>query len=832
MQKERETKMPKRILAWTSIVSLALAASACSNCDPPIDVSKDASNQSVDCVIDSLYDAQSAAEILPNSPVEGTICPQGFDDRDYYRLTTGPNDGILELHLWNDTGFTSLDLRAAILLEDGTGTPMAFSNPDGTGSATDIRGAFGVSPNTTYIIEVSDEGGDDGDPSNPYHLEIALSPQPDSHEANDSAATATVDACTGQALTGYLATRGDEDFYQCTASSDPARLKLHFSASANLGWQPHLHVANDQGQALLDIEPTAEEDGSYDYLTAIAITRTESNAADPNLNQIFAHHGPITISLHDVSGELFNFDSSTGAYQLSLTVDTGPSSDSEPAQRNDGPGTATQISAGSTSSGFLASIGDVDWYRIDPGRSDGVLELELTMPADGVVATGINQDRVGVNFEVYDARLSITGTDQFGTTTACTVGPTNAVGAPRCDNFNPSNDQCSNAHGDQPTLCFPGSFCAEARYSKLLMQGTDSSGVPRAASLKTAVAIRSGHPVFVALRFFQGQVYQDGQAYTLRSQAFAEPDSHEPNDLPPALNREARYSSSSGSIRACNSDHFSFANLGSYSGAPACEHPTWTCPPAEDGGSGLDVCDFSNTSTGGCLPWSDNSSSDGGMIGDNPYSSLDCSTAGSGSYHVTGYLSYVGDRDYYTFSLPPGDIEVNIDLQGSGVSSTNIESAVFLWAGGSMKGSFVDTQRASTTSARTCDDWLDCCDNIYECDPAEVPCSGGFCAPPDRCQSNTDCPDSYLCIDQRCFADTEDHAVPNVTFGPEGGNCLVAKTCSDANPWLIEVTDNGLNDYDLNMQYSLTVRWSCNCPDTCGYCRAPLDYRNCTSSAR
>lgn len=822
--------MQKHVRLWVGLLSFALLSSACADCNPPIEVSKDASNQTVDCVIDPLFDVSSAAPLSIDEIVDGTLCPQGFDDRDYYQVTTGPNDGILEIHLWNDTGFTSVDLRAAILLPDGTTTPMAFSNPNGTGAATDIRGAFGVSPNSQYVIEVSDEGGDDGDAANPYHLEIALSPEPDSHEDNDTAATATADACAGQALTGYLATRGDQDFYQCTVVNKPARLKVSFSAGADLGWQPHLYIGNDQGQALLEIEPIPEADGSYAYETAVAVVRSEVNATDANLSQVFSHTGPVTISVRDVSGELFNFDPSSGAYQISLSVDTGPSSDTEPAERNDGPGTATALSAGSSASGFLASIGDVDWYRVNPGRSDGVLQLDLQMPADGVVANSVDPDRVGVDFQVYDARMSVGSGGSLNATTGCTTGPANALGAPLCDNYNSGADSCAGAHGDQQPRCFPGSYCAEQRFSRLLMQGCDAARVPLAAQLTTAVAIRSDQPVFVAVRFFQSQVYQDRQAYTLQAQAYADPDSREPNDLPPALNREARYSSSSGSIRSCNRANFPIDNLGAYSGLPACEHPTWDCPSSIDGGS-TDVCDFTDT-TGSCLPWSDNSSVDGGLIGDNPYSSLDCSGAGSGSYTVTGYLSYVGDRDYYSFSLPPGDIEVNVDLQGSGVSSTGIESAVFVSTAGGMKSSFVDSQRANTVSARACTDWIECCDNIYDCDPAEVPCVGGFCAPPEHCYSNTDCPEDYLCIDERCFSDTEDHGVPNRTFGPEGGNCLVARTCEDPNPWTIEITDNGLNDFDLDMQYTLTVRWTCNCPDLCGYCQAPLDYRSCTDSAR
>ncbi len=810
------------------IASLALGG--CEDCNTAPPVGEDASIRQVDCLIDPLYDHSSAQEIAVGETVEGTICPQGFDDRDYYRITTGPGDGILEIHLWNDTGFTSVDLRAALLEGDGTPTPLAFSNSNGTGAVTDIRGAFGVAASTPYIIEISDEGGDDGDTSNLYFMEVTLSPQPDSHESNDRLEDATAAACDGQPLTGYLATRGDVDFFQCQSSSQPARLKLSFSAGAELGWQPHLLITNDQGQALLDQELVALADGSYAYEGAVAITRYEANSTNPELSETRAHTGAVNVRVQDIDGTLFNFDAASGAYQLSLSVDTGPGSDPEPAERNDAPGSATLISAGQTASGFLASFGDIDWYRIDAGAS-GVLEIVLDMPADGVVPEGVDPNRVGVNLEVYDARLSISSAGAVSTTTGCTESPTYATALRSCDNFNASADNCSTAHGDQQPVCMPGSFCGELRHSHLLLQGAIEQRVPLAASYKTAVALRANHPVFVALSHFQGQVFQDGQPYSLRFNVASERDSHEPNDLPPALNREARYSSSASAVRSCSASHFPITPIGGYSGDPACDPPSWTCPVV-DGGT-ADVCDWSNTSGGSCLPWVNNSSVDGGMVDDTPYTSLDCSGAGTGTYTTTGYLSFVGDRDYYSFNLPPGDIEVNIDLQGTGASTTGLEAGIFVFtAGQRLYASFVDAQRANTVSARTCTDWRDCCDNAFECEPDEVPCEGGMCAPPRNCGSHTECPEDYLCIRDRCFSDNDSHPVPDRTFGPEGGNCLVAPTCGEANPWIIEITDNGQNDYDLDMQYTLTVRWRCNCPDLCGYCRAPLYYRNCTDSVR
>ncbi|MFH1807464.1 MAG: hypothetical protein ABIJ09_01870 [Pseudomonadota bacterium] len=830
--------MRMRAVLSFSVLGLALAV-GCEDCNTQVTTKKDATNVDVDCVIDALYNAESAQDITPDQIVDGTICPQGFDDKDYYRVTTGPSDGILEVHLYNDTGFTSVDLRAALLDASGTPTPMAFSNPNGTGAVTDIRGAFGVSPSTTYIIEVSDEGGDDGDPTNPYHLEIALSPQPDSNEPNDTAQTATTGGCGGQAVAAYLGTRGDRDYYQCIASAMPMRLKVRFQGGAELGWQPHLYIANDQGQALLDTQLVPKPDGSYDFVGAVAVTRFEANSARPELSQTFSHSGAVTVLVEDVSGDRFNFDTTTGRYDLTLTVDTGPGNDTEPAGRNDAPGTATSVNSGQTLNGYLATYGDVDWYTIDGADGRYVLEVELNMPADGVVPESVDPDRVGVSLEIYDARLSVASGGTMSVTTGCTESPANATQFARCDNFNATTDRCRDAHGEQNPVCMPGSYCGESRWSRLILQGADANRVPRAAQARAGVAVRKAQPILVGVSLFQGQVFHDQQPYTIRFNLVPDPDTREPNDLPPALNREARYSSSAGAIRSCNASNFAIPQIGSYSGIPACTEPSLNCA-MYDGGSG-DVCRYDEHNGGSCLPWDNNGTIDGGSVGSNPYTSLDCSGAGTGSYTATGQLSFEGDRDYYSFNLPPGDIEVNIDVTGSGASSTGIEPAVFVFTGsqGRLYASFVDADRANTVSTRPCTDWHDCCDNVFECDPSEVPChnpsgnsGAGLCQPPEECASHTDCPDSYLCIRERCFRDDDSHALPNVTFGPDGGNCLVAPLCGEGNPWIIEITDNGQNDFDLAMQYTMTVRWSCNCPDLCGYCTAPLYYRNCTDSAR
>ena len=163
-----------------------------------------------------------------------------------------------------------------------------------------------------------------------------------------------------------------------------------------------------------------------------------------------------------------------------------------------------------------------------------------------------------------------------------------------------------------------------------------------------------------------------------------------------------------------------------------------------------------------------------------------------------------------------------------------VELGVFVFTGGSrLHGSFVDSSSVRASVDQACSGDADCClGSLYECDYDERPCEDGQCSASRACVAHTECPDDHLCVAEKCFRDDEAHSPPSLTFGPDGGKCLMARPCSDGNPWMIEVTDNGLNDYDVEMRYNLTVRHSCSCPDRCSFCRAPDDYRACSDFTR
>lgn len=820
---------------FTSLFILAAVAAlpGCDSCNPPPAVhGLDAGNQPVDCTQDSNYSVDTAEAIVAGEPRQGTLCQK--NDEDFYSLQTGPDDHILELHLWNETTFTNVDLQAAVYNASGEGiTGMVLTAPNGAGTVTDIRSAFTVQPGTVYYIGVRDALHDEHDPQNPYFLEITLLAEPDSHEPNNAVETPTTGACNGQTVTGLIASTGDEDWYRCTASGKPARLKIKLEAGAELGWVPILRVGFADQQTILDRELTPLGDGSFGYDGAIAVVRTEAD------NSIRAAEGEVFIQVRSGDPSAYNHEA-TGAYQLTLSTDTGPGADTEPAERNDTAGSATSISVSpgnqTAATGFLATFGDVDWYKIDAPGDEAAYYAEVTLelPADGAVPPDRNLDRVGSKIEIYAARLHVSNTNSLEVVTGCTPAGTYVHTLNPCATTG-IDDQCSGAHADLNRLrCLPGPFCGHMQQSEIIMQGASETRVPMAATHKTSVAIRRNFPTFVAVSQFQGDdYYHEQQPYTLTVKMEADPDAFEPDDLPPELNMEARYSSPSQKVRECSFNRLRANPTQDYNESEVCPRPEWSCPPVDAGvdpdGSPIDAgnpdtCGFYPKPTPGCLPWEDQSdldSVDGGTAPENPYHTIDCSSVSAQTFTATGHLSYVGDRDFFFFNLPPGNTGLDISWTMN-PGSSDTEMGVFIFSQNELKLGFTNRTIGpmGIQVAGTCETAGDCCfGSLDQCNEAEYYCNSGTCSQPRHCTSNSQCGEDHLCFDEACFLDVDNHTYNvNQTYD----RCAVALACDFrgeyGNPWAIEVTDLGQNDYDLDSTYTVTIVATCDCPMNCTYC--------------
>ena len=179
-----------------------------------------------------------------------------------------------------------------------------------------------------------------------------------------------------------------------------------------------------------------------------------------------------------------------------------------------------------------------------------------------------------------------------------------------------------------------------------------------------------------------------------------------------------------------------------------------------------------------------------------------CGDAEAGAQTVTlsGRLTYEGDRDFFYLQNFPekGYFGIQVDYSISGATST--ELAIFVH---SDWGLIASTLRA--TEGDYC---------------GELACNANGCGP-EVCQDNE------VCVDERCWSDGPSNSGGSFQFGPNGPNneCIVEGPLNEA-PVYIQVVDNGLNDFDLNTSYTLTVTITCGCPAECDtgqdYCQNGL----------
>ena len=75
--------------------------------------------------------------------------------------------------------------------------------------------------------------------------------------------------------------------------------------------------------------------------------------------------------------------------------------------------------------------------------------------------------------------------------------------------------------------------------------------------------------------------------------------------------------------------------------------------------------------------------------------------------------------------------------------------------------------------------------------------------------------DEDVCIESACFLDRENQTVSQ-DYGSEADDaeCAIIGGTYDA-PFYIEVVDTGLNDFDVDHPYNVTLTLDCGCPEIC-----------------
>lgn len=163
---------------------------------------------------------------------------------------------------------------------------------------------------------------------------------------------------------------------------------------------------------------------------------------------------------------------------------------------------------------------------------------------------------------------------------------------------------------------------------------------------------------------------------------------------------------------------------------------------------------------------------------------VDCSAPGAGPQTVvaSGRLTYEGDRDYFRIDIPAeGYWALDFDYQLTGAATTPLELTLFVRAD---DGLIANTLEATQTQG--------------------------------RCLDTVDCPAGSICVDGACWSERDDNPTFASHVFPEDNECaFVSVVNRNQRPLYLEVVDNGINDFDVDVAYRFELTIRCGCPTAC-----------------
>jgi hypothetical protein len=542
-------------------------------------------------------------------------------------------------------------------------------------------------------------------------------------------------------------------------------------------------------------------------------------------------------------------------YTLSIALVADP----DAAEPNGDPATATVVASGTTAGGQLATAGDEDWFALDIPAGAQILDVVIDANADSgvdVVATLVAADgqtellgaplappspatgRVGarlrgrvpggqrayvvlkdddgadsqldaalggytVTFTVVgnpDGNEGEAGNDDpatatqvaSGTTLQATLATTADQDLYRIDGGDATREAPKvlvvelswqgpldapplqpqvTVFGVDPEVdnraCVAGcGFCDESQCkSARLQRFVDKS------EFRTAYPLREGSDALVLVNDVGDDAFQDGVGYTIRFTVLDDTDPGERGD----------------DLLLPNLEFAGFANGGDLdrqldAGRRRARVLTTGFPGvcAQDQDPAVDQC-LALVPVPDPVPGIDEDATE----------VIDCSDPDAAPVQLTatGRLTYEGDRDYFRFDLPPRSyFALDFDYALTGGSTTPLELALFVY---NPRGDrpIANTLEATQTQG--------------------------------RCQATVDCPAGSICVDGACWSESD----ANPTFAsrafPVGDDCAFVSPFDSAfeatavQPFLLEVVDNGINDFDTDATYRITLDVRCGCPASC-----------------
>jgi hypothetical protein len=686
--------------AMASVVA-ALVLSACPAPDTP---PTDPPPTTQTCALDLNIDTTAAAPFV-DGEAQGILCP-AFD-QDFFAFDVATPGTIVTVTLSMSTALSRVNPAYRLIRDNGTaeGSPTPFAAQDtdrSAGEPTRFSASHRIEEAGRYFVLVFDQRfvDDAFDISNPYTVAVALTPDPDQHEANYSAATATPLSSTAP-LIGQIATTGDEDWYAVDIPSGAQILDLRLEAALESDVIHELQVLAADAQTVV--------------VAGVAVDDDDASAQSLRLRSRVTGGTTAFVRVKAQDGRSASL-APTSSYTLSADVLENPD-DNEGAASNDDVSTATRVTSGTSLQASLASTADQDTYRIAPGAR--------SREQPGVLVVGIDVD--GVDPATFQPQLQVVSVDPEATSTAqrCTAS-------------------CSACDQD---------VCKKVRLQRLVAGG----------GFRAAFPLRDARDVLIIVNEFGDDAFQENAGYTITFELIDDPDEGEGDDV--------------------LVENLEFAGL-------AGQNTNNLIQQFRDSKARARVLSTNYPDDLPLVPVPD--PIDG--VPPEQTQMVDCRAAGTGPQTVvaSGRLTYEGDRDYFRIDVPAeGYWALDFESSLTGAASTPVELTLFVRAD---DGLIANTLEATLTQS--------------------------------GCLDTAECPAGSVCVERKCWSERDD----NPTFSehlfpdPATDECaFVSVSNRNQRPLYLEVVDNGINDFDIDVAYRIELTIRCGCPTSCngpvGFCQ-------------
>ncbi len=620
---KRNNPSPWRLLTLWAAAAMVLFSGGCKDDETAATPETDSGTESA-CPWDDNDDRAHAEAVAAGSEITGHMCPLADEDWYGFQIPAGQNLVTITLGL---ADVTPLNLVYYIWDSTATSVVASLDATQAVVGESQLSITFYLSPGA-YYLQIRDSGSDAQDVSHPYQLQILTAAEKDVQEPNNSQASAK--AVTAGAMTGYISYDGDEDWYW-VAGNARGILQVHLVMPVS-GVAPAFRILNANGEVLASGENETGTKTATDIVYDLAIDSAEAWYVVILAKETEGHDAAVPYTL-----------------QVSVVADPDVNENNDHSETATALGTATCGAAWSdwmTAAGYIASKGDVDWYRVQASSCDrSVVEVDLAFNAPEALPAGFLSS-VSLVREVAGATCEI---DQD-----CQLLPVQCGNDLSCGYF--GNSCLSQGVCGGAGICLPTGNCA-AHWAIFTAEENARGTVHFAAPLQNWSATGD---FYIAVSDRSGESYSVSVPYTLRSRVMNDLDRNEVTGA---------YSTRPPSEDDDISNHM----------AAAREVPVHDCTQTTSGGGDTD----SDTSTSVSTDTSEDAATETDTSTDAQNDTGNDITAPSlipgccgENDWIEGYLSYTYDEDWYAYAHPcPGEdcmVRIVYDI-GAGPVDTYVQ---------------------------------------------------------------------------------------------------------------------------------------------------------------